>query len=45
MGEWMRERAFERIGHLYPKVILPESDGGGEAKGDRLDLGAYRPVT
>ena len=27
-GRWMRERAFERIGHLYPKVKLP---GGGEA--------------
>ena len=30
-GEWMRERAFERIGHLYPKVALPKSEGGGEA--------------
>ena len=30
-GQWMRERAFERIGHLYPKVKLPESQGGGEA--------------
>ena len=29
-GEWMRERAFERIGHLYPNVRLPESEGGGE---------------
>ncbi len=27
-GNWMRERAVERIGHLYPKVTLPE---GGEA--------------
>jgi putative DNA methylase len=27
-GEWMHERAFERIGHLYPKAKLP---GGGEA--------------
>jgi len=27
-GAWMRERAVERIGHLYPKVRL---DGGGEA--------------
>ncbi len=25
-GRWMRERAFERIGHLYPKAKL--SDGG-----------------
>ena len=30
-GQWMRERAFERIGHLYLKVDLPESQGGGEA--------------
>jgi putative DNA methylase len=30
-GEWMRDQAFERIGHLYPKVALPESEGGGEA--------------
>ena len=27
-GEWMRDRAFERIGHLYPKAKLPD---GGEA--------------
>lgn len=27
-GEWMREEAYTRIGHLYPKVRLPE---GGEA--------------
>ena len=30
-GRWMRDRAFERIGHLYPKVTLPASEGGGEA--------------
>ena len=30
-GEWMRERAFERIGHLYPKVDLPKEHGGGKA--------------
>ena len=30
-GEWMREKAFERIGHLYPKVDLPKEYGGGEA--------------
>ena len=23
-GAWMREEAFERIGHLYPKVELPD---------------------
>ncbi len=27
-GRWMRERAWERIGHLYPAAKLP---GGGEA--------------
>lgn len=29
-GEWMREKAFERIGHLYPQVDIPvgiNSDG------------------
>jgi putative DNA methylase len=30
-GEWMRQRAFERIGHLYPKVEVPSRCGGGEA--------------
>ena len=27
-GRWMRDEAYKRIGHLYPKVQLPE---GGEA--------------
>lgn len=30
-GEWMRERAWERIGHLYPQVDLPDEYGGGKA--------------
>lgn len=30
-GRWMRDRAEERIGHLYPKVKLPAEYGGGEA--------------
>lgn len=30
-GEWMREKAFERIGHLYPMVDLPKEQGGGKA--------------
>ena len=30
-GRWMRDRAFERIGHLYPKAALPAEQGGGEA--------------
>lgn len=30
-GNWMRDEAFRRIGHLYPKVRVPEEQGGGEA--------------
>lgn len=30
-GKWMKQEAFKRIGHLYPKVKVPESQGGGEA--------------
>ena len=30
-GDWMRERAWERIGHLYPEVDLPNEYGGGKA--------------
>lgn len=30
-GQWMKEEAFKRIGHLYPKVQLPPEQGGGEA--------------
>lgn len=30
-GQWMRDRAFERIGHLYPKVRLSPDKGGAEA--------------
>ncbi|WP_040544645.1 DUF1156 domain-containing protein [Salipiger bermudensis] len=30
-GEWMWEKAWERIGHLYPKVDLPSQYGGGKA--------------
>jgi putative DNA methylase len=30
-GNWMRDRARERIGHLYPKLKLPKEYGGGEA--------------
>jgi len=30
-GEWMRERALERIGHLYPQVDLPSEYGVGKA--------------
>lgn len=30
-GQWMRDEAEKRIGHLYPKVKLPKEHGGGEA--------------
>ncbi|HVA90670.1 MAG TPA: DUF1156 domain-containing protein, partial [Chloroflexota bacterium] len=30
-GKWMRDEAFKRIGHLYPRVQLPKEYGGGEA--------------
>ena len=30
-GEWMREKAIERVGHLYPQVRLPKETGGGLA--------------
>lgn len=30
-GDWMRREAERRIGHLYPRVQLPSSMGGGEA--------------
>ncbi len=29
-GEWMREKAWERIGHLYPQVDLPKEHGGSK---------------
>ncbi|MGI0485499.1 DUF1156 domain-containing protein [Pantanalinema rosaneae CENA516] len=29
-GKWIRDEAFKRIGHLYPKVALPKEYGGGE---------------
>ena len=30
-GEWMKQEAYKRIGHLYPKVEVPKEQGGGEA--------------
>lgn len=30
-ASWMKEEAFRRIGHLYPKVQLPAEQGGGAA--------------
>ena len=31
-GRWMRERALQQIGHLYPEVDLPADEGGGRTK-------------
>lgn len=31
-GEWIRNRAWEQIGHLYPQIDLPKSHGGGQGK-------------
>jgi putative DNA methylase len=31
-GQWLRDEAEKRIGHLYPKVKLPEQYGGGEGQ-------------
>jgi len=30
-GEWIREKAWERIGDLYPQAQLPKEFGGGKA--------------
>lgn len=30
-GEWVRQKAWERIGHLYPQADLPKERGGGNA--------------
>ena len=30
-GQWIREQAEARIGHLYPKIELPAGHGGGQA--------------
>jgi len=30
-AKWMRDEASKRIGHLYPKALLPHEQGGGEA--------------
>ncbi len=30
-GEWMKQEALKRIGHLYPKIKVPKEQGEGEA--------------
>ena len=30
-GAWMKDEAYRRIGHLYPKVHVPVEQGGGDA--------------
>lgn len=30
-GAWMRDEAYQRIGHLYPQVDLPAEHGSGKA--------------
>lgn len=30
-GDWMREKAWEGLQHLYPQVDLPQESGGGKA--------------
>src|SRR5690606_14875801 len=32
-GEWMREKAWEKIGHLYPKYHHSTSERGNEGEG------------
>ena len=43
-GAWMRDRAFERIGFLYPKVKLPRERRWRRSNCDRVDLGAHGTV-
>lgn len=30
-GQWIREEAYRRIGHMYPQVAVPQEQGGGKA--------------
>ena len=30
-GEWIRDEAYKRVGHLYPMIDLPKEIGGGKA--------------
>lgn len=44
-GEWMKEEAFRRIGHLYPKIKVPASRGGWRCYRNCVDLGKDREVS
>jgi putative DNA methylase len=46
-GEWMREEAFKRIGHLYPKVVVGNREVGNREVGNREEgIGnSKNPVT
>ncbi|MFZ4829185.1 MAG: DUF1156 domain-containing protein, partial [Phototrophicaceae bacterium] len=47
-GEWMRQRAEERIGHLYPKYsptpTLPQNEGGSSPTPTQRDGGGTSPL-
>lgn len=29
-GEWIRNEAYKRLGHMYPQIDVPKSQGGGK---------------
>ena len=31
-GEWIRNEAYKLVGHLYPQVTIPKSQGGGKTE-------------
>ena len=39
-GQWMRDRAFERIGHIYPKVKLAKEHGWWRGNSNCVAVGA-----
>ena len=45
-GEWMKQEAFKRIGHLYPKVQMPNTKelGGWQGHSYCLDLGTHSRI-
>ena len=40
-GQWMRDEAEKRIGHLYPKATAAAGAGRRRGDGDRLAVGAH----